>query len=430
MPKKIRKLILQTTQGKSNEEIINMLVEKQSLLIQVTNERDSAANVNQNNQKLNINDTETIREHIIQTTQGKSREEILNLLVEKQNLLNQVTNERDSIKRRIHGCLGFKKRKEHQKYNNPKIQKKIKNNKDLVSLCKGKTVYLLLGISTVGKSTLVNAVLHGPLKYNKKLGKFVRADGEGGETAKTGTAGFGESCTKYPTAYEISDTEVLLDTRGYFDTEKGNNDKAIASYFLMIRALKMAKEIKLIYMERYYNFSRGLVGMNQFGTVFGKIVKTDKYDLETLFVLNDFKAKDYDLEDYFKMNKEEKEKYRNKNINEGINKIWQAYCSEAKKLEKRTKKRLKANQREDIDNESTEEEIEEDPEFISAMESYKYVPMLITNYKKGFVIYFDPTDADSIQLFTMAIRKLKPVPFEDLVIDYYNEDAIEFKNEF
>ena len=172
-------------------------------------------------------------------------------------------------------------------YDVRQVLKILAEHRNEIEGCKGKTVVGVFGLQQVGKSTTINALTLGPLRKVTASGETVFIPV--GKTVKREVAESGSGrvgCTKTPNVYPIDDEMVLLDTRGFFDER--NPNEMVAATLLTEMALKQAKCVKLIFLQRVASVLKGGVGMRDFGVAFGKLVKNE--DIPAIFVFNNCPA--------------------------------------------------------------------------------------------------------------------------------------------
>jgi len=151
--------------------------------------------------------------------------------------------------------------------------------------CLGKDVAIFFGLPQTGKSTTINALIHGPLGKSKRVkNRVIHAPPLGTPPEKVAPMGSGMTgCTKGPKAYVIDDDLVILDTRGFEDNRDA--DEVVAATILIEIVLKHAKSIKLVFLQRIANFEDGLVGMQQSGQILGRVVTND--NISAMFLFNE-----------------------------------------------------------------------------------------------------------------------------------------------
>jgi len=174
-------------------------------------------------------------------------------------------------------------------YDAQEVLKIIEEYSNGISVCKGKDIVVFFGLQQSGKSTTINALTLGPLRVvecdewgNKKYAPPVGVPVEA--AAKIGDNIVG--CTIAPQGYELGNGMFALDTRGMLD--RRNLNEMVAATLLTEIALKEAKSVRLVFLQRYSKFASGDVGMRDFGKMFGKLVKDD--GLPALFLFNDYRG--------------------------------------------------------------------------------------------------------------------------------------------
>ena len=153
------------------------------------------------------------------------------------------------------------------------------------------TVVAFFGEQQKGKSTTINALVHGVLEKGEvdyasgNVTYTVPKGREKGPVAESGTGMIG--CTRLPYLYQQGDDLLLLDTRGFFD-EKHKNEM-VAATIMTEATLRRAKgNVKLVFLQRVEDFAGGLSGMQDFGKMYGKLVSSDS--VPAMFLLNNWRV--------------------------------------------------------------------------------------------------------------------------------------------
>jgi len=328
--------------------------------------------------------------------------------------------------------------------------------KDIES-CTGKDVIAFFGLQQVGKSTTINALKFGPLKIKSRArsGNVAYDLPPGASAVGNGRIG----CTKSPAGYPIDDDLVLLDTRGFFDVRYPN--EMVAATILTDMALRHAKSVRLVFLQRIDNFLNGHAGMRTFGEIFGKFVKNDS--IPVLFLFNNCR---------FEVSGEGEEKQRN--IVEELKNLWKEIISEQKELWTDTMKRViqrirvtnskpELNKLFTYDNEQllqimlgektvkfSEEEnrlfselvkmIQNDAEFVKLDEECRYLRAMkkafeqasttATGKERGTVGFIDPSDDYSIKELKRIMRDISPISTDFLDFSQYNDYVKRFHQFF
>ncbi|KAK8837123.1 hypothetical protein M9Y10_037178 [Tritrichomonas musculus] len=160
----------------------------------------------------------------------------------------------------------------------------VAENIKYIKECKGKNITIFIGREQVGKSTTINALLGVPFQIcdtneeivEPKKGYTIHAPMGDDENE-------GLMCTIFPRAYIDSNQEnVYLDTQGLFGTNKEPNE-VVASTVLLDAAIKSASSVKIVYLEDYGNFSKGLTRVSDIVKLLDRIVLKDDIPIYCLF---------------------------------------------------------------------------------------------------------------------------------------------------
>jgi len=289
------------------------------------------------------------------------------------------------------------------------VVEKIKN----VDKCKGKHVVFLVGMSQVGKSTLVNSLCFGALK--KKFlgrGKFEFSVPEG----SIGQAPVGQGlcvCTQYPTPYELDDGTVVVDTRGFFDDRMQTEDEIVSSV-VMEYILREAESVSLACLARCSDLFNHPVGMSYVGERLGKIIKSDAEPV--LFLFNAYPAEPGEMDE---KSPEERQKYIEDILVEEVKKTVEEELKQSLRKKEIAELKEESEENDDRDNQNGEE----NKRYLQVMSN----AILEGEAKKGGIAYIDPSDDYSVGLLKKALKELKPVSKEYLSFDRCSEEASEFR---
>jgi len=345
-------------------------------------------------------------------------------------------------------------------YNVAEVLKIVNKKGDDIEVCQGKDVVVFFGVQQVGKSTSINTQIVGPLLKvscdmfgNITFGPRPDVPKElVNKMAKTGTGSMG--CTKAPKAYLLDDGLVLLDTRGMFDVRYPN--EMIASIILTQKALKLAKSVRVVFLQRVKSLQEGVVGMRPFGEVFGKLVTDD--NIPALFLFNGFPAEGGGEErqnsvmtllvDKWKEKYEEYEVFWSEMMDRVIQRI---KATSGKRFENVFKKLSKEDFRKMVRGEEPEHNLDKDPRFAELIrlvmnddefrknsEEYRYLKVMkkaFDDYEKNLseppskrargppmpsIGFLDPTDEFSVNELRRKLRELPPVSVDVFDFSQYS----------
>jgi len=336
---------------------------------------------------------------------------------------------------------------------------------------KDKTLVMMFGESQDGKSTTINAEIHGRygrIERIKEETKVVIEFGEevkqvqrirhaelclehvvqGIEVAKTGQPNVGMSCTRWPKSYSLPSVpdHVLLDTRGIGDARETPEEDAVAA-ILTDMCVRSAKDVKLVVVQRFSNLEGGMVKLATTGMSLARIVRG--FEVPALFLFNRYPANTVDgtginyvysqwIEKRYPkgvfpdkivpvvMNEEQKAELRDteERLQQGI--VGQIRAkTEGVIIAKCEEMGLKYSSGEtgvDIDLAVQAAKIDK--------KGLKYLSVLNESLKRGFVSYFAPESQYSIDRLLTGISKLKPIPKERLVYSSTNKHVQAVKEVF
>lgn len=269
----------------------------------------------------------------------------------------------------------------------------------------GKDLVIFMSTSQVGKSTTINALLNGALEYRETPDGMVvfEVPQTSLPKAKMGEPG-GRSCTTLPSTYTRRESPfVFLDTRGFFDSGRNTNGE-IAASILNEMAVRDARSVRLVFLERYDTVKRGIVQFGRVGEVLGKIVKNDS--VPVLFLFNGFYPEPRDGASFYRKSPEEAAQFINQKL---------AACIQ---------QTVKAGEQEVADGRAMRSGLQQ------FEEKMKYITFLKGAFQAERYAHIDPVSQVSIDALWQTLQSLPVVSKEDLVFSAYNDNRIEFDRVF
>lgn len=268
----------------------------------------------------------------------------------------------------------------------------------------GKDLVIFMSTSQVGKSTTINVLLNGALEYRETPDGMVvfEAPQTSLPKAKMGEPG-GRSCTTLPSTYTKDGSPfVFLDTRGFFDSGRNTNG-GIAASILNEMAVRDARSVRLVFLERYDTVKRGIVQFGRVGEVLGKIVKNNS--VPVLFLFNGFYPEPCDGRAFYRKSPEEAARFIDQKLTVCIQQT------------------VKAGEQEVAD-------VRSGSDFQQFEEKMKYITFLKGAFQAKRYAHIDPVSQVSIDALWQTLQLLPVVSKEDLVFSSYNDDRIEFDRVF
>jgi hypothetical protein len=280
------------------------------------------------------------------------------------------------------------------KIKNSEVLELISKKESCLEICKNKDLVIFFGRTTSGKSSTINSLMGTKYKIEEDSLELEEGSWNIFEIGEVG----GDSCTKFPQPCIHPDGKIVfLDTRGYFDTIEDENEEIVSS-ILIEMAVKVAKSVRIIMIERYSILFQGLSGFNNVGKMITKIaVSSENLTIPVLFLFNRFSPPT--------------------NINEM--KKYLDLCEEGKEglfiIEK-----IKTASKHMIDKGLSHGKKEE----------LLYINLIKNNFEKENFGYIDPTSPISINSLYNKILQLSPVKSNDLVFNKSNKYRVKFNTLF
>lgn len=160
------------------------------------------------------------------------------------------------------------------------VAKNINKIKD----CKGKNLVVFIGREQVGKSTTINSLLGTKFvidSNNRRV--LVPAPGESFQAPMGCDERSGLMCTVFPAVYKDPKNDLFyLDTQGFFGTDKDPDEVAAAS-ILLDAAIKSAETVRIVYLEDFQDFSKGITKVQDAVKLLNRIVLSNDVPVFYLF---------------------------------------------------------------------------------------------------------------------------------------------------
>jgi len=306
-------------------------------------------------------------------------------------------------------------------------------------------VIILCGKLQAGKSTTINALLHGALKKGRdEKGKpaFSPPDGVVINDNNWAEGGGGlHGCTKLPRGYifPYSPNTVLVDTRGFFDDR--NKYEEVACSLLMTSIVKRAKSVSLVFLipcKNFFDGSDGTSGMKDCGKIIGEILHGNK--VPVLFLFNNYQPQDMDEYETMPKDPVERQAYVIDKMKTFWSFVWKDNQSQNVSFVQNLMDKLKSYQAR-VGLSGSDKEIkdlmEKDPEYKGKMQDQQYLNMLSDAFgtttiesSKSCVCYIDPASNESIDDLRRLLSVLPSAPKELISFKKTSASAIEFERKF
>lgn len=275
---------------------------------------------------------------------------------------------------------------------NMQTLKLIKNNLPGLHLdqIEGMDLVIFLGNTQVGKSATINA-LRG-LKFINEKGRIKQTNTIENEAQMGNKTGL--SCTLLPVVYVDQQNNIAyLDTRGFNDVRNQPPSFEVASSFLIEIAIRTAKNVRIVVLEKFEKLRSGLAEFNQIGQALQKVIKEQNSYVNCYFLFNRYTVSTMEeAQEFFSLNEQEK-----------THKILSEILENANNM------------------------IEQDTD----ISNYKYLTLLYENLSVYHFGYIELCNNDSINTVLLSIKNDSlNVNKNDLRFTGFNQERLKFNDIF
>lgn len=307
----------------------------------------------------------------------------------------------------------------------------VAENVKYIKDCKGKDITIFLGREQVGKSTTINALLGVPFQICDKNEDIVQPiEGFKIHAPMGNDENEGLMCTIFPRYYSLPNQKsIYLDTQGFFGIPKNSNE-IIASSILLDAAIKSASSVKIVYLEDYSNFSKGLTRIADIAKLLDRIVFNDDIPIYCLF--NRYATTSMTkMKKYLTSNDVEKNEMVKEYIKIHTNKLVSAAEKNAQNLAQNISEELKSKSKENdeelMNNINELGKTKYNEESINFERSILIIQKSINEGKFG---YIDPTSKWSVDNIRNDIQNLPTIDKNKLSFNYCDQQRTQFAGDF
>lgn len=307
----------------------------------------------------------------------------------------------------------------------------VAENVKYIKDCKGKDITIFLGREQVGKSTTINALLGVPFQICDKNEDIVQPiEGFKIHAPMGNDENEGLMCTIFPRSCSLSNQKpIYLDTQGFFGIPKNSNE-IIASSILLDAAIKSASSVKIVYLEDYSNFSKGLTRIADIAKLLDRIVFNDDIPIYCLF--NRYATTSMTkMKKYLTSNDVEKNEMVKEYIKIHTNKLVSAAEKNAQNLAQNISEELKSKSKENdeelMNNINELGKTKYNEESINFERSILIIQKSINEGRFG---YIDPTSKWSVDNIRNDIQNLPTIDKNKLSFNYCDQQRTQFAGDF
>ena len=222
-------------------------------------------------------------------------------------------------------------------FNIPNVSNTIKHvirNVRSIQACQNKNIVIFIGREEVGKSTTINSLLGVRFQDSERNQRVLEpVEGSTPQAPMGSDERIGLMCTVFPAVYKDPQEDIYyLDTQGFFGTDKDPDEVAAAS-ILLDAAIKRAASVRIVFLEDFQQFSKGLTAITDTVNLLNRVILTDEAPIYCLF--NRYLPSNASASDFYNASDDQQSNMINEELQSLATKLLNAADENANKLSQR-----------------------------------------------------------------------------------------------
>lgn len=328
-------------------------------------------------------------------------------------------------------------------FNIPNVSNTIKlviRNVRSIQACQNKNLVIFIGREEIGKSTTINSLLGVKFQCNENNDRILEpVKGSKPQAPMGSDERIGLMCTVFPAVYKDPQEDIYyLDTQGFFGSNKDPDEVAAAS-ILLDAAIKSAASIRIVFLEDFQQFSKGLTAITDTVNLLNKVILTDDAPMYCLF--NRYLPSEASASRYYRSTEEQRNVIINKELQNITQKLLTAAQLNTDMLAQKLQQKTQTSQiQQPISEESQINLSDEIKERITNKEditilmsefnSVRIAHVINSNFQEGRYGYIDPKSDFSVNNLRNAIMNLPFVEKDVFSFNFCDEKRENFARNF